>query len=189
MALLLLTGVWGIACAGGYFWSFHERDAQIAEIRRAAANAVADPSIQLKDQTMSVLSGPDSTLDRAGYLLEIETGPNPGPLDCKHVRSIRVGTKQDGRVYESEHRLFPNRRQFFFFSAYQGRLVGPYQYKSIVDVHGDARILSARRADLSNWHNLEVSTVFYDGERSPGSPIVGHPSEITIYALPASYEP
>jgi hypothetical protein len=189
ITLFALAGVWGIACVGGYFWSLYERDSQIAEIRRVASTAVADPSIQLKDQTMSVLSGPDSTLDRAGYLLEIETGPNPGPLDCKHVRSIRVGTKQDGRVYESEHRLFPNRRQFFFFSAYQGRLVGPYQYKSIVDVHGDARILSARRADLSNWHNLEVSTVFYDGERSPGSPIVGHPSEITIYALPASYEP
>lgn len=189
LALVVIAGVWGIACAGGYFWSLHERETQIAEIRRAAADAVADPSIELHDQSMSVLSGPDSSLDRAGYLLEIETGPNPGPLDCKHIRSIRVGKNMDGRVYESEHRLFPNRRQFFFFSAYQGRLVGPYEYKSSVEVHGDARILSAKRADLSNWRDLEVSTVFYDGERSPGSPVVGHPSEITLYALPAGYEP
>jgi hypothetical protein len=34
-----------------------------------------------------------------------------------------------------------------------------------------------------------VSTVFYDGERTPGSPVVGHPSEVTIYALPDGYEP
>jgi hypothetical protein len=105
------------------------------------------------------------------------------------VRSIRFGNNQDGRVYESEHRLFPNRRQFFFFSAYQGRLVGPYHYRSTVKVEGDARIVSARRADLSNWRDLEVSTVFYDGERTPGSPVVGHASEVTIYALPDGYEP
>jgi hypothetical protein len=187
--LSLIVGVWGIACAGGYFWSLRQRDGQIAAIRRVTVNAVVDPSIELHGQSMSVLSGPDSSLDRAGYLLEIETGANPGPLDCKHIRSIRMGTNQDGRVYETEHRLFPNRSQFFFFSAYQGRLVGSYQYKSTVDVHGDARIISARRADLSSWRDLEVSTVFYDGERSPGSPVVGHPSEVTIYALPAGYEP
>ncbi len=189
MALLASVGVWGIACTAAYFWSLHQRDGQIAEIRRFAANAVPDSSIELHDQSMSVLSGPDSSLDRAGYLLEIETGPHPGPLNARHVRSIRIGKNQDGRVYESEHRLFPNRRQFFFFSAYQGRLVGPYQYKSTVEVHGDARIISARRADLTKWSDLEVSTVFYDGERTPGSPVVGHPSEVTIYALPDGYEP
>jgi hypothetical protein len=187
--LLLIGGVWGIACAGGYFWSLHQRDAQIAEIRRVTANAASDPSIELHDQTMSVAVGPDSILDRTGYLLEIETGPNPGLLDCKHIRSIGAGKKIDGRVYRSEHRLFPNRRQFFFFTSYQGRLMGPYSYDSTVEVHGDAHIVSARRADLSNWRDLEVSTVFYDGERSPGSPVVGHPSEVTVYGLPAGYEP
>ncbi len=188
-ALLSIAGVWGIACVGGYFWSVHERDAQIAEIRRVAANAVADPSIQLQAQTMSVLSTPNSSLDRVGYLLEIETGPNPGVLNFKNVRSIRVKKAQDGRVYESEHRLFPNRRQYFFFSAYQGRLVNHYLYESTVEVHGDSRIISAKRADLTNWRDLEVSTVFYDGERSPGSPVVGHPSEISLYGLPAGYTP
>jgi len=188
-ALILIAGVWGIACVDGYFWSLHERDRQIAEIRLAAANAVDDPSIRLQPQSMSVLSTPDSSLDRAGYLLEIETGPNPGPLNCKHVRSIRVKKAQDGRVYESEHRLFPNRRQYFFFTAYQGRLVNHYLYESTVEVHGDARIISAKRADLTNWRDLEVSTVFYDGERSPGSPVVGHPSEISLYALPVGYTP
>ena len=189
MALAASVGVWGVACVAAYFWSLHQRDGQIAEIRRVTANAVADASIVFHDQTMSVLSGPDSSLDRAGYLLEIEAGPNPGPLECEHVRSIRIGKNQDGRVYQSEHRLFPNRRQFFFFSAYQGRLVGPYQYKSTVKVNGDARILSVRRTDLSSWRDLEVSTVFYDGEHSPGSPVVGHPSEVTLYALPDGYEP
>jgi hypothetical protein len=188
-ALLLIGGVWGIACAGGYFWSLHERDAQIREIRRVTANATPDPSIELHDQTMSVSTGPDSDIDRTGYLLEVETGPNPGLLDCKHIRSVVTNNKLDGRVYESEHPLYPNRHQFFFFSSNQGRLLGRYWYNSTVQVHGDAHIVSARRADLSGWRDLEVSTVFYDGERTPGSPVVGHPSEVTIYSLPAGYEP
>ena len=187
-ALSILAGAWGIACVAGYFWSLHQRDAQIAQIRKFTAVAVLDPSIKLHDQSMSVTNGPNA-LDRAGYLLEIETGPNPGTLDCQRIRWVEVAGKPDGRVYQSEHRLYPKRRQFFFFSAYQGRLVNGYHYNATVEVHGDAQIISARRADLTNWRDLEVSTVFYDGEHSPGSPVVGHPSERTLYALPAGYEP
>jgi hypothetical protein len=37
------------------------------------------------------------------------------------------------------------------------------------------------RADLSQWKGLEVSTVFYDGERVAGSPSIGHASSLTIF--------
>ena len=35
---------------------------------------------------------------------------------------------------------------------------------------GDARIESCHRVNLKNWRRLQVSTVFYDGQISPGSP-------------------
>ena len=35
---------------------------------------------------------------------------------------------------------------------------------------GDARIESCGRVDLTNWTRLPVSTVFYEGQTSPGSP-------------------
>jgi hypothetical protein len=183
MALLGIAAVWGVACAGGYFWSLHQRAEQIAAIRRITADAVIDPTVQLQPQSMSVTRDSNSSPDRAGYLLEIETGATPGALRCHFTRAVQRGWQKVGWTYESEHRLQPGRRQFFFFSSFEGRLVEPYEYATTVKVDGDARIVSVRRADLSNWKDVQVSTVFYDGEHSPGSPVVGHPSEKAIYAL------
>ena len=75
------------------------------------------------------------------------------------------------RVLETTHLLRPNREQYFFVTCDQGSntaIRGRTVARSILD--GDARIESCRRVDLTNWDRLPVSTVFYDGESSPGSP-------------------
>ena len=184
MALLVAMALWGIASGGAYFWSQRQRAAQIEAIERVAAGAIIDPTIKLLPQSMSVMRDATSRLDRAGYLLEIEAGAAPGILKLREVRATLRGTQPVGWTYESEHRLHPGRRQFFFFTSYEGRRVEPFKQTSSVTVQGDARIISVRCADLTNWRGLPVSTVFYDGEHSPGSPVVGHPSEISIYSLP-----
>lgn len=179
---LSLFGLWGTASGAAYFWSLHQRDRQIAEIHRFTANAEPDPAANVLPQLFRIRRGPGAQPDRAGYLLEIETGAQPGELLSRHRRE---GTLT--RLYESQHRLEPNRRQFFFFTSYRGALDHSpdtfdmnadetQSYSTTVLLQGDARIISARRADLSHWRGLEASTVFHEDERTPGSPWIGKPS-------------
>jgi len=174
--LLSVTVVWLAAAGFAYFWSLHERTQQILDIRRAVAHAEADPAASVFPHLFQVRRPAGAKPDRAGYLLEIEAGAHPGALS---FRQRREGSET--RFYESEHALHPNRRQFFFFTAYQGALDHVQQYTATVVVDGDARLTSALRADLSRWKGLEVSTVFYDGERVAGSPSIGHASSLTIF--------
>jgi hypothetical protein len=176
IVLLTIATIWGLGCGAGYFWSLRQRDAQVAAIRLLTSNGALDPAAQIQPQLFRVRRG-HSSPDPAGYLIEIETGDAPGILHCRYLRD-GIGL----RVYQSDHRLHPNRKQFFFFTSYLGAREGSAEYDTTVVLERDARIVSARRSDLAGWKGLEASTVFYDGERTPGSPIVGYPSEVTNYA-------
>jgi hypothetical protein len=120
-----------------------------------------------------------SLLDRVGYLLEIQAGAKQAWLHERSVRQTDVT-----RYYETNHNLLPGRKQYFFTTSYLGAIERAVSFDTTILIDGDARIVSARRVDLSNWKDIEVSTVFYDGERSPGSPRVDGISNRTIYAAP-----
>ncbi|HKD35178.1 MAG TPA: hypothetical protein VKB78_00215, partial [Pirellulales bacterium] len=167
------TGIacWGIACGAAYLVSVHERRALIADVQSAARNATPAPEALRGDRVFSVHVLPGGANEAIGYLLRISTGPDQGSLLCRQIHY-----PQDWcwpRVLETTHRLHPNREQFFFVTCFQGAQFGdPRPYSCSVTLDGDARIVSCDRIDLKNWQRLLVSTVFFDGERTPGSPRV-----------------
>jgi hypothetical protein len=176
LLLFSVAVVWAAASIGAYFWSSFQRTQQILDIRQVAAHASPDPNAQVLPQLLLVRRPAGAVPERVGYLLEIEAGPHPGSLTFRQ-RCEGIET----RFHESEHVLHANKRQFFFFTAYQDTSDNSKQYSATVLVGGGARIISAVRTDLSEWKGLEVSTVFYDGERVAGSPSAGHPSERSVY--------
>src|SRR5262249_42248668 len=59
-------------------------------------------------------------------------------------------------------------------------------YSCWVSLDGTAEIVASTRVDMSHWDHLQISTVFHDGQRRPGSPPVqGTSSEWTLGLLPA----
>jgi FG-GAP-like repeat len=163
------TAVWGVGCLVSHELSVHERRQLIAAIQDAARGAPAAPETLHGDKVFSIGLLPGSPLDATGYLLRISAGREPGTLLCRHIHF-----PQDWcwpRVLETTHLLTPSREQYFFVSCLQGSQYGdPRPYNCSVFLGGDARIESCQRVDLTHWDRLQVSTLFYDGQDSPGSP-------------------
>lgn len=178
IASVALIAIWGIACGVAYPYSVNRRAALIDDIRKVAAGAPETAGGSEPQRFMVRLDSHDMP-DRAGYLLEIDAGHNPASLSCRTLREADVP-----RYYESNHQLLPDRKQFFFVTSYFGANIHASSLQTLILLEGDARIVSARKVDLTNWKHLEVSTVFYDGERSPGSPSISLVSNRTIYAHP-----
>jgi hypothetical protein len=172
------VGVWCVACGVAYPYSLSRRADLIASIRRISADAPEAGGL-VGPRLFMVRRGAGDLPDRVGYLLEIDAGPNPGWLHCRSLRRT-----DDTRFYESSHKLFANRKQYFFMTSYLGAIGGSLSFDNTIVLDGDARIVSARKVDLSNWKGLEVSTVFYDGEHSPGSPSINAVSNRAIYGTP-----
>jgi hypothetical protein len=102
--------------------------------------------------------------------------------------------------YHTRHQLHPNRVQYFFVTSFLPpdysknltacpTLAGYYgtvnhSHFCMVTLDGDAEILSAVRVDMSTWTRLSVSTVFYDGEQSPGSPWVDSVPSAELWFCP-----
>jgi hypothetical protein len=178
VTVLILVATWGAVSAIAYPYSVSRRAALIDEVRQATAGASETVGIRSPQLFVFRRDSHDHP-DRIGYLLEIEAGPKPAHLISRSLRQTDVP-----RFYESTHNLLPGRKQFFFTTSYLGLSAGAKSLENTILLDGDARILSAKKVDLSNWKDIEVSTVFYDGERSPGSPSVDGYSNRTIYALP-----
>ena len=163
------TAIWAVALGVSYKVSVNERHGLIDAIQAAAQSSVPAPDALRGDKVFSIHQLPDSAQNAAGYLLQISAGANPGELLCRHVHFPQDWCWPRG--LETTHRLWPNRRQYFFVTCDQGGRYGdPRPYSCSVFLDGDARIESCRRVDLSHWDRLPVSTLFYDGQSSPGSP-------------------
>ncbi len=165
----ILIAAWGASCLVGYELSLHERRGLIAAIHVATEKGVPAPETIHGGHVFSTSILPNSPDDEVGYLLTIHAGANPGRLQCR-----RIHFPQDWcwpRALETTHVLQPNREQFFFVTCLQGWEFGdPRPYNCSAYLDGDAEITSCRRVDLKHWDRLPVSTVFYDGEDSAGSP-------------------
>jgi hypothetical protein len=174
---LALALSWGTICGVAYFVSVRERQNLIGDIEAAARDATPAPETLHGDRVFSVHILPGSAADSTGYLLRIVAGADPGALLCRHIHF-----PQDWcwpRVLETTHRLNPGREQFFFVTCLQGSEIGdPRPYSCFVTLDGDAHIVSASRVDLKHWQRLQVSTVFYEGQTSPGSPRVAAESSV-----------
>jgi hypothetical protein len=149
-----------------------ERVAYLEDVRRRAVTATDAAAALRSPWEFRVVATPGSRPDPRGYLLEIEAGPTPGLLVCRHHRG--VAQEYSHRAYITRHALHSDRRQFFVLTALQG---GAYlddrTYICTVTVGPGARIVGARHFDLLGWARPLFASVFFDGERSPGSPRVG----------------
>ncbi|HEX3997602.1 MAG TPA: FG-GAP-like repeat-containing protein [Pirellulales bacterium] len=163
------VAIYGLAMLVSYEVSVHERRTLIAAIQEVARTSVPAPETLRGDKVFSIERLPGESPDPTGYLLKISAGSNPGEIVCRHIHF-----PQDWcwpRALETAHRLRQNREQFFFVTCEQGERFGdPRPYSCSAFLTGDAKIESCRRVDLKHWSRLPVSTVFYDGQNSPGSP-------------------
>lgn len=168
-AAIVCAAGWAVALFSSYELSKHERTNLIAGIHDAARTGVDAPEMLHGDKVFAVRWLPGESKTAVGYLLKISPGPNPGSLFCR-----RIHFPQDWcwpRLLETTHLLRPDREQYFFITCDQGAAVGdPRPYSCSIYLDGDARIESCRRVDLANWKRLPVSTLFFDGQNSPGSP-------------------
>jgi len=64
--------------------------------------------------------------------------------------------------------------QYFAVSCIHATKLGENRaYACSVILNPGSNIVSSRKLDLSEWKRLPFGTVFYDGEKSPGSPALG----------------
>jgi hypothetical protein len=166
---LLLGGcalAWGAARAVAYLDTVSVRDQYLSAVLDLAAHGTAAPQTIKDPQNFAVTFPPGKADIRTGFLLKIRAGREPGALTC--VRNS---------FYESqtEHRLHPGREQYFFVSCLEVRDTDPVpEYRIEVKLTGEAKILSCTRVDLAGWQKLPLCTVFYEGQRCPGSPSLPH---------------
>ncbi len=152
-----------------YVVSKRERTNLVGAIQSAARTSVSATETLHGDKVFSVRLLPGESGGAVGYLLKLSAGSSPGTLLCRQVHF-----PQDWcwpRVLETTHVLRANREQYFFVTCDQGLENGdPRPFSCSVAMQGDARIESCRRVDMTDWDRLPASTVFCDGESSPGSP-------------------
>jgi hypothetical protein len=169
--------LWVIACWLACPYSTRHRESILNEIIYLAAKGV-DAADTLKDsRVFSVWIDPQETR-RTGYLLSIDASEHPGYITCRHVH-FPAGI--EGRVLVTRHQLHPSRRQYFAVSCLHASEYGDTRpYACTVTLAPGSRIVACRKLDLSAWDRLPFSTVFYQGERSPGSPPVGRYPSLEI---------
>jgi len=173
IGLYLLTFQWSLAVREEYIRA-------IGQLRGSPA-----PETILGPQRFLVEFPPEKQGGAVGFLLEIQTGPHPGMLECKHLHYDHPLVY--GRSCVTKHRLYPNKSQYFFVTCLSGQCYGdPRRYQCSIILKGDATIVSSTCVDMSNWRKLPLSTVFYWGERIPGSAFVGKRTTETYYSVPAN---
>ena len=164
---LLLS--WASATGVAYSVSLQSRAELLHDIQQAASGGESAPELLRGQKVFDVHFLPDDTHDRTGYLLKINAGEQPGELLCRHERfPLDWGWR---RYLTTRHPLHAGKTQYFFVSCLQGSRHGdPRPYACHVSIDGDAAIESCTLVNLAGWNRLQVSTLYCDGECSPGSP-------------------
>jgi hypothetical protein len=173
LALAVLLGA-------AYWSSVTQRSSYLSAILRLAADEHAVGETLQDARTFAVRFEAGQASAPAGYLLTIRAGARPGILRCEHARHDPEGRMRSS-AYQTRHQLHAGREQYFFVSCVHWANQGDARdYACTVRVAGDAAIVASTRLDLSQWRRLPFSTVFYEGESRPGSPVVaGLPTEHT----------
>jgi hypothetical protein len=171
--------VWVLACSWARGHSVACRAELLSEINRRAAHGTDAPDTIRGGRNFTVAIRPDSADRPAGYLLTIAAGAKPGALVCRENYFPRDWATMWGRSLLTRHDLAPNREQSFFVSCLQGsQLNDPCPHLCTVALEGDARITRSVRVDLHDWNHPQVCTLFFAGQKSPGSPTVaGSPAD------------
>jgi hypothetical protein len=164
-----LCACWIGACMLAYPYSMKQRGRYLAEIAALAAKAKEAKETIRDPRLFSAYIQPDSAEPPAGYVLTILAGTDPGYLTCRHVHF--PSKTLPGRLFITRHKLHPGRLQYFAVSCIHPTKSGDNRaYTCTVILNPGSNIVSSRKLDLSEWKRLPFSTVFYDGDRSPGSP-------------------
>ena len=171
---LIGAAAWALACWFAHAHSVSRREELLSEIRMRAAKGIDSPETLRGDRNFSVSIRPDSSADAAGYLLTISAGEHPGVLTCRQLYFPRDSAHLWGRELITRHPLNPNREQSFFVSCLQGpRLGDPCPHVCSIAIDGEARITRSTRIAMNDWDHPQFCTLFYDGQKSPGSPAIG----------------
>ena len=169
--VLVAAAAWGLTCAWARGQSTVRREELLNEIQTRAARGADAPETLRGDRNFTVAMRPDSSAEAAGYRLTISAGNNPGVLVCRQVYFPRDWANIWGRELITRHPLYPNREQSFFVSCLPGARIGdPCPQLYTVAIEGEGRILHSTRVALSDWHHPPIGTLYYEGQRSPGSP-------------------
>jgi hypothetical protein len=172
--VLIAAAAWSMACLLAHSFSVERREELLREIQQRAAKGADSPETLRGGRNFAVSIRPDSSAEAAGYLLKIAAGDHPGVLVCRQLYFPRDWATIWGRELITRHPLCPNREQSFFVSCLQGsRLGDPCPHLCAVAIEGEGQILQSTRVDMSDWNHPQFCTLFYDGQRSPGSPVVG----------------
>jgi hypothetical protein len=163
---------WIGTCALAYPYSMRQRARYLAEVATLAAKG-HDAKQTIRDPRLfSAYIDPDSAEPPTGYVLAIQAGADPGYLTCRHVHF--PSKTLPGRLFITRHKLHPGRLQYFAVSCIHATKLGENRaYACSVILNPGSNIVSSRKLDLSEWKRLPFGTVFYDGEKSPGSPSLG----------------
>jgi hypothetical protein len=85
-----------------------------------------------------------------GYLLKVRGGRRPRELFAIHIHEAAPG--RPAIAYWTRHEIDADREQLFFVNVVNGtRIRDERPYTLHVRVHGDARLVSSTRVDLSRW--------------------------------------
>jgi hypothetical protein len=171
--VLIAAAAWGLGCVWAHAHSVARREELLNEIRTRVADGVDAPETLRGERNFAVSIRPDSSAAATGYQLTISAGSHPGTLTCRQIYFPRDWAHLWGRELITRHTLYPNREQSFFVSCLQGsRLGDPCPHLCAIAIDGDARIIRSTRVAMSDWDHPQFCTVYYDGQRSAGSPIV-----------------
>jgi hypothetical protein len=171
--VLVVLSMWGLACLGAYAHSVSRRNELLGEIQQRAADGVESPETLRGQRNFVASLRPDTPGEAVGFLLKISAGDHPGTIVCRQIYFPLDWAHVWGRELITRHTLVPNREQSFFVSCVRcARLGDPRPQLCTVAIDGDGKILRSTRVDMKSWHHPQMSALFYDGQRSPGSPTV-----------------
>lgn len=163
--------MWGLACIAARAHSVAKREELLQAIEARAIYGVDAPETLRGERNFTVAIRPDNGEDASGFLLKISAGDKPGLLVCRQIYFPRDWAHLWGRELITRHKLSPNREQSFFVSCLHGPKLGdPCPHTCTVEIDGGARIMRCTRVGMADWNHAQIATLFYDGQRSPGSP-------------------
>lgn len=168
---LAAVALWGLALVASYPLSLRQRQQYLREFSQRAEHGRDAPETLRDGHTFSVVLKPEDRAPARGYRLTIAASATPGYLVCKHVRPPQG--VMPGRMLVTRHKLTPGQVQHFCVSCQQRADDDPRSYACTVTLEGGAEIKTVTEFDLGGWKMLSFSTIYHDGERTPGSPWVG----------------
>jgi hypothetical protein len=180
--------IWLLAGAAAYRYARLERHHLIKDVLARAEKGKAVPESIKDSDVFSVRLPRNGGPDPVGFLLTIRGGEAPGELVCRHLRPAAADLP--AVLFATRHSLRSHQEQFFFVSCLRGEAQGDVRdYVCTVTLSKGASLLGVVRMDLTGWSRPQVGTVFYPGQKSPGSPNVGRPTSWTVFGPPEERDP